>query len=72
MTKIFSDFIQCKCIGNPNDLTREYVVHSDEFSEISFYDNHVTMYYDPDDLWERTSAQVIQERKGALDLLAEM
>ncbi|HCU56688.1 MAG TPA: hypothetical protein DF984_00410 [Anaerolineaceae bacterium] len=72
MTKIFSDFVQCKCVSYPNELTREYVVHADEFSEISFYDRHVTMYYDIDDLWESTSAQIIRERKDALDLLAEM
>ena len=72
MIKVFSDFIQCKCISNPNDLTREYVVHADDFSEISFYDRHVTMFNDLSDLWENISEDVIRERKGALDLLAEM
>ena len=72
MIKIFSDFIDCKCVSNPKDLTREYVVHAGDFSEISFYDHHVPMYHDVDDLWESTSAKVIHDRKGALDLLAEM
>jgi hypothetical protein len=72
MIKIFSDFIQCNCVDNPNDLTREYVVHADDFLVISYYEKDITMYVHHADSWEKTSANVIRERKGALYLLAEM
>lgn len=69
---VFSDFIQCKCVNNPGDLTGEYVVHLDDFSEISFFDKEIAMYDQQADFWERTSADVLRERIKALEILAKM
>ncbi len=72
MINVFSDFIQCNCVDYPRILTKEYIVNADDFLEISYYQKDITMYIDQDESWEKISLDVIRERKGALDLLAEM
>lgn len=66
------DLMPCDCVYNDFNLTGEYVVNGNEFSEILFFDNYVTHYNSDDMLIERLLETIVRDRKEALDVLAEM